>query len=1234
MYMYGGLLMAATSLVTALILLIIQTRYQHHADKMRWIMNSELYLDYLRERERVIKDRCEEIRGLWEQRYVSAESFAGIREPVETLWNRTPSHHDYLICRLGLGDRALPVQINVAEKHFRLQTSNLERKMYALKEKYKILTAVPVLVSLKEYTQVGLAAKEERDRLSLARNMILHFAYHNCYTETRIGLVYDEENCSCKENWGFLRWLPHVWSESGDFRLLASNQEEARGLFYRLLPVIRKREESKSETLPVYILFIAAPYFLEGEPVEKYLIRKGSRNNISVVWLAAEPDLLPRSCDCIIEDNAEFSGFHELSKGDRTGIAFDFVSVEKAEDFSRVLSLFRVHERTESTDIPTDVTFLKMLDADYIEELDIRSFWKKNKVMDSLRAPVGLMAGGKKKYLDIHEKYHGPHGLVAGTTGSGKSELLQTYLLSLLILYGPESVNLFLIDYKGGGMAGMFEGLPHLCGQISNLSGAQIARAMTALRSENKRRQRIFARYQVNSISDYMKLCYRSEDMEPMPHLLIIIDEFAELKKEEPEFMQGLISVAQVGRSLGLHLILATQKPGGIVDDTIWSNSRFRMCLRVQEKQDSMDMLHKPDAADLQQTGRCCFQVGNDEIYEIFQTGWSGAPYWGRDFADRNKSARLISFSGAEDMSRLRDPEGSDRAETQFAAVKRFIMEYADREGYPMARQLWMEPLPKKLFLSDVLSDDGTEESSEHYKDSICVGLVDDPANQTIFPVYLGIDVHTVVCGLPMTGKSTFLQTLLYGIVSRFGPKQVHAYVIDYSNGAMKAFEDMPQVGGVITEGQEQRCRVLFNMLKETLEERRKLFAGANYMQYTRTLTDKSVPRILLFIDNFASFNEKTGGTLYDILIRLCKEGANAGITLFVSCGGFSSNELPVRLSEFFKTAFCLELKEKYSYAEVLGSLNIDVIPEKGIPGRGIVWVGERILEFHTALAVKSTDDYERMRLIAEEAARQKGCCKDQLPPPVKSISKKLKLSEFMADSEVKDMLVHREQIPVSYILNTARVAAIFGDSSYCFLVGGRKKSGKHNLMRVIISMLKSRKREEERKKAPVSEINIIDFAGRFEGCKQDGDIRRYIDDAQGVYDYFSILGENFKTQKAPCYILIEDLGALLSDDLEEKFGVSGFLSNAWETGAGYGVYFAAILKGEDSFLLKENDGFHNFISYGTGIHLGGNLAEDLAFSHEFLSFAQQTETLRPGNGYFFMGDRPPEKIIVPGMGK
>lgn len=1231
--MYGGLVMSGLMVITGLVWVIIQEIYNRGLSRVRWKKRSSSYRRYLGVKEEDIARRHKETREFLLERYVHAGSAIQTPFALENLWTRAPFHSDFLVCRLGMGSRSLPVKIVVPEDHFRVIDNPLIEEMYALKKSYAKMEEVPMVISLKEHKTIGLAARREEDRIALARNIIIHFALTNCYTETKIGLVYDGQSSCYRENWDFLRWLPHAWSENRDFRLLASCREEAGNLFYHLMSVIRKREGIEEECLPVYILFIEAPHYLEGEPIEVYLTDKDQCYGIIVVWLAAEKELLPHSCDFVVEMNEDFQGYYSLLQGSRTHVAFDKVSEEIADGFARNLSLFRVQEREENNDIPLKVTFLEMLGVEFVEEMDVRGFWKKNRTLDSLRAPIGLKAGGRKKYLDIHEKYHGPHGLVAGTTGSGKSELLQSYILSLLILYSPEAVNLFLIDYKGGGMAGMFDGLPHLCGQISNLSGSSIHRAMIALKSENQRRQRVFAKYQVNSITDYMKLCYEQSDMEPMPHLLIVIDEFAELKKEEPDFMQGLISVAQVGRSLGLHLILATQKPGGVVDDKIWSNARFRMCLRVQEKQDSMDMLHKPDAADLMQTGRCCFQVGNDEIYEIFQSGWSGAPYFGKDSSGRGKSASRVLLSGEEDRVHLRSIGGKDSGLTQFQAVKKSIMEMAKREGYAQARQLWLEPLPIRIFLSEVMTETDSGQSLTPREDSVYVGLADDPANQSRLPVYLRFCVHSLVCGLPATGKSTFLQTALYGMLKSRDPAQLQLYILDYSNGACKAFEDMPHVGAVITEGQEMRCQTLFLMLSRMLEDRRALFAGANYLQYIKTEPNAVMPRVVLIIDNIASFQEKTDHRYYEDLCKLCKEGSNAGITLLLTCGGISSSELPIQLFNYFSDVFCLELKDRYAYGEMLGSLTLSLIPDKGIPGRGLTKVEERMLEFQTALAVPSADDYERMRQINAEAKQEKESYTGPLPAPIKSIPERPVCQDILAEEETED-LFRNDRIPIGYNEKTAELAAISLMDFYCFAVAGRKKGGKHNFMRVFLHMLK--KKKETGLGIPIS-INIIDFKGRLSFKATDPLIDRYLSDMEAVSTFLDELTEVFNTrkegkgEKEPCYIiLIENLPSLLGGEEGDELGIGPYLENVWDKGAGLGVVFMGIIEEEDVISISVTEACRAFLRYATGVHLGGNLMEDTIFEHGDFSYQDQREILKPGRGYLFSYCDMPEKVLIP----
>src|SRR5699024_8070581 len=249
--------------------------------------------------------------------------------------------------------------------------------------------------------------------------------------------------------------------------------------------------------------------------------------------------------------------------------------------------------------IPEAVTFLEMYEVEHVEDLQIGARWNDSETYRSLAVPLGLRGKEDLVQLNLHEKAHGPHGLIAGTTGSGKSEIIQSYILSLAVNFHPYEVGFLLIDYKGGGMANLFKDLPHLLGTITNLDGAQSMRALASIKAELERRQRLFGEHDVNHINQYQKLFKEGEASEPMPHLFLISDEFAELKEEQPDFMKELVSTARIGRSLGIHLILATQKPSGVVDDQIWSNSKFKLALKVQDARDSNEILKTPDAAEI-----------------------------------------------------------------------------------------------------------------------------------------------------------------------------------------------------------------------------------------------------------------------------------------------------------------------------------------------------------------------------------------------------------------------------------------------------------------------------------------------------------------------------------------------------------------------------------------------------------------------------------------------------------
>ena len=658
LFMYTGLITALGSAIIGSFWAAIGLRNAKRRSQEEEKRRTSAYREYLEQRKQQIKSKYDRnTKSLLEMYPSATECLKFGRSSVE-LWNRNQRHEDFLYERIGLGSLPFQAPIEIPKERFSLIDDSLAEQPGIIKEEYRYLREVPVGVDLLEHKLVGvIGGKGKKGCYTVMNNLVVQIASNNCYTDVKMIFVFDERREDGRQVWEFTKWLPHVWSEDKKTRFIAGNKSDASDVFFELAQVLRMRAEEKDDrtdssqkliSKPYYVLFLEDASLLEGELVTKYIYDTAEDYGISSVVMVESYEDLPNACEYIIENSSSFKGVYNVDDGedDRVGINFDIIQSIQLEDFSRRLSGIEVKEEELGGEIPNVLSFFDLYGVNHPNELSALDRWKKNRTYESMRVPVGQKSGGIDCYLDIHEKYHGPHGLVAGTTGSGKSETLQTYMLSLAVNFSPEDVGFFVIDYKGGGMANLFDGLPHMIGQISNLSGNQVKRAMVSIKSENRRRQRIFNEYGVNNINLYTRLYKNREAEEPVPHMFIIIDEFAELKREEPDFMRELISVAQVGRSLGVHLILATQKPSGTVDDNIWSNSKFRICLRVQDRQDSMDMLHRPDAAYITQAGRSYLQVGNDELFELFQSAWSGAIYDRNAVNTQTSIAKMLTLNG------------------------------------------------------------------------------------------------------------------------------------------------------------------------------------------------------------------------------------------------------------------------------------------------------------------------------------------------------------------------------------------------------------------------------------------------------------------------------------------------------------------------------------------------------------------------------------------------------------
>ena len=951
-----SMVMGGSMLFGTLLLPTITKIYEKHRKKKKEKKRVKKYREYLAKVGEQINEECQI------QKEISCENNITVNECEErimntsrNLWERTATQNDFLRLRVGTGSGTLEADVTYPQKGFKLDEDFLEDELYELCGKPMTLHNIPITYSLLDDFISGIIG-DRKSVIAFAKNLIIKLAALYSYDEVKFVFLFDENEA---DEWEFTKWLPHVWDEDKKFRYIATNITEAREVSAQLERTVVPRKELGDAELedetPYYIVFAMSQTLAVRSEAIKQILAHKKNLRMSVVSIYEELRDLPKECSIVLEIKGENGRMFDKddTSGHNTLFTIDDHLTVDPVVLSKKLLNTQLYSMSSGSKLPKMITFLQLFNVGKVEHLNPLARWKENDPTKSLEAAVGVDEMGELFKLDLHEKFHGPHGLVAGMTGSGKSEFIITYILSLAVNYHPNEVAFILIDYKGGGMAKSFEHLPHTAGIITNLDGGAIKRSLVSIESELKRRQAIFAdaskKVGVSNIDiyKYQKLYREGTVEEPLQHLFIISDEFAELKTQQPEFMTQLVSAARIGRSLGVHLILATQKPSGVVDDQIWSNSRFRVCLKVQEKSDSQDMLKRPDAAELTDTGRFYLQVGYNELFEMGQSAWAGAPYYPSDRVQKEKddSVVVVDTNGHP----IREAK-MDLRKAMFTNPKKQLDEITDyigkiaEEEHIKIRPLWLDPIPGVILLKDIrekyeVTDDVTVLNP-------VIGEYDDPARQQQCLLRLPITAegNVIVYGSAGAGKTTFLNAMIYSLIHEHNPEQVNLYILDFASETLRAFAKAPHVGDVILAHETEKVNNLFKLLTGETSKRKKLFAdyGGDYASYIRS-SGQTIPYIVVVIHNFAAFTE-----IYDekedMVSYLSREGSKYGIYFVLSALGVGS--VRFRLLQNFKQLFCLQLNDEGDYSSVVGKTE-GMVPSK-FKGRGLV-KRDNLYEFQIA---------------------------------------------------------------------------------------------------------------------------------------------------------------------------------------------------------------------------------------------------------------------------------------------
>lgn len=891
-----------------------------------------------------------------------------IQQDDEALWNHRTTDPDFSAIRLGQGD--IPSRVTVKNPDPDIVTPGIRRAL-DLSFQYRMLPDVSVSLHLLETGSVGVVGARQQTLKTVYAMLAQLVGLHLPGDLT----LYVFSTRATYRDWNWVRWLPHTsTNNTGGFPdTVAYQPEDSR----RLLGQLTARMEQTSESplaQGLAVVIVDSPSHIHTSTAFRAIIR-GRSHGIVCICLAAERRQVPSDCQAMIEvdENAGFRVAYTGPEARQHQGMIDRLSRTRIDMIARKLIQYNVPQADGAQSIPASVRFLQMYGVEAIGELEIERLWSPHNVPKGGKLPYAVPVGNtdyaNQLMLDLRDNIHGPHGMVAGTTGSGKSELLRTLVVALAVAHHPYYLNFLLIDFKGGSTFKAFEALPHTVGSLSNIDGIdpkqsriEALRLLEAIKSENMRRQIFLKNQGFDDITDYHKQLARAgripDDWEPMPHLLIIIDEFAELATDLPDFIPELVSTVRVGRSLGMHLILAMQRPGNYVKEEMRANLQFRICLRVQSDDDSRDMLGRTEAAELPTNipGRAYFQVGSSGLQQ-FQTARVNIDYL-PDEADLSDEAEIDLIRYEEqiahetDTTELPAPTGDKPPLLLEKLVERMAALYERMDARSMTPIL-LPSLPPETFLTDLVADLGgwDGQSWQPLADDgpmrVPFGQVDDIVKHANTPLEINLEYqngHFLAIGGPSSGKTTFLRTVALSLAHLYPPDQIEIYALSFGGHSLQGILDLPHVGAVISAGETERTGRLLSYLLTEMAWRATQFARRNVVSlraYNERLATtqpgdnealRPCTRIIVLIDNFAEFKNSHQEEMTDFM-RLMQNGAY-GIHFIISATQLNDVPYPIQ-SQIDEQRLALRLPERTDYTLFVGSTGDR--PLSTHPGSGLI---------------------------------------------------------------------------------------------------------------------------------------------------------------------------------------------------------------------------------------------------------------------------------------------------------
>jgi S-DNA-T family DNA segregation ATPase FtsK/SpoIIIE len=1038
---------AATLLFVLLspVMLVGQWAESKWTSRRQYAQAVEQYRQDLQELGGVVAERQ---RSEVQIRSQEAPSLADLTSAVETradlMWHRRPSGDDFLALRLGAGRDMSRVQAVMPMS--RPADTALWQETEGTVSRWSHVDAVPIVAALRDCGSVGVAAPGEQGA-AVARGLAMQVALLHSPAELCIAALI---GTGTADRWDWLKWIPHTTDTHSPISadLLAATVASSANLLAELEVLVEERTSALTSAeapppLPSVLVVIE-----NDSPAERarlvHLAETGGRAGVHVLWCAPRRADLPAACRVFLSSDGQgqwVAGFADDAR-DIAPVTVEALSVPDADRVARALApvIDSGARIDDASDLPRSVSVLSLAGTSFGHDpRAVIERWVESDSLTSarsapsrrqatLRAVVGQSVGAPL-VLDLRSQ--GPHALVGGTTGAGKSELLQSWVLGMAASHSPERVTFLFVDYKGGSAFAECVDLPHSVGLVTDLSPHLVRRALTSLNAELRHREHVLNAAKAKDLAEME----RQGRPDAPPSLVIVVDEFAALAQEVPEFVDGVVNVAQRGRSLGLHLILATQRPAGVIKDNLRANTNLRIALRMADEADSTDILGVGDAAffDQDAPGRAAVKIGSARLVP-FQSGYAGAVT--PDAAPAPEvELRELSLTGGTVWEAPADAVPSIEGASDLTRMVSTIRRASIQAEVPQPRRPWLPELPTVVELADL--------PTERRDASLVLGMQDNPEQQAqpILSFDPDRDGNLAVFGTGGSGKSTVLRSLAVtsALAIRGGP--IHIYGLDFGTRGLQMLESLPNVGSIIPGDDAERVARLLSMLRSLIDERSSRFAdvqASSIVEYRDRSGHANEPRVLLLLDGFASFRQQyeigSGSGVFEQLLSIAADGRQVGVHLILTADRPAT--VPSALSSLVPRRLVLRAADENDLS-ILG-VPRDLFTLHSPPGRGYI-DGH---EVQVAVLGKSPSVADQAEAVRRLAAAMRKHTDWPDAPDVRRLPDTVRLAELP---------VSHAELP-AFGLEDASLGPIGCPREGTFVVAGPPGSGRTTCVATIVA--------------------------------------------------------------------------------------------------------------------------------------------------------------------------------------